>query len=185
MQQNNKVYTELTFKSCKKCSLHATRRTVVWGRGAAPAEILFIGEAPARVDDLRGAPFLGPAGRLLEGIVTKASQRCGAPREPTCFFTNTIMCRPVQKLGGDAREPSQTEILACTGNVMQVAKIVHPQIVVFVGKVAARYYAKEFPVNEAIVHTDFLLKQGGANSPYYITTLRKMEEVVERIFYAA
>ena len=181
----------VSFNSCTRCTLYKTRRKVVWGRGAMPADIMFLGEAPGRVEDLRGEPFIGPSGQLLEEMIADATRIARPASEchpfallPSYFVTNAVMCHPTERIGGDDRVPHAHEVLACMDNVLTLYKRVNPAVVIFVGKVAARFYAKEFTVHETILHPSFLLRQGGKSSPHYVTTIRKLAEVIGRVCYA-
>ena len=54
---------------CKRCKLHATRKNIVFGVGAEDTPLMFIGEAPGEQEDLRGEPFVGRAGELLDTMI--------------------------------------------------------------------------------------------------------------------
>lgn len=176
--------TVVLYDSCERCNLHRTRRKVVWGRGSIPAEVMFMGEAPGRVEDLRGEAFVGPSGQLLEIMIADAVRLATIPFAPTYFVTNAVFCHPTERIGGDNRAPHPHEVLACMDNVLKLYKRVQPKVVIFVGKVAEKYYAKEFTVHETILHPSFLLRQGGEASPHYTTTIRKLAEIFEDIAYA-
>jgi uracil-DNA glycosylase family 4 len=170
--------------SCYDCGLHRTRRKIVWGRGAMPADLLFMGEAPGRVEDLRGLPFVGPSGKLLDLMIAEAALRTGV-EEPSYYITNAVLCHPTERIGGDDRQPTPAEVAACTDNVMKLVKLVNPAMVVFVGKVAERYYGKEFPVHNSILHPAYLVRQGGTASPNYMTTVRKLQDIFMEVRNAA
>lgn len=175
-----KRYRKVALDYCERCGLHRTRRKVVWGRGMSPADIMFLGEAPGRVEDLRGQPFVGPSGKLLDAMIVEASSR-GEIEVPTYFLTNCVMCHPTDRKGGDNRQPHASEVIACMDNVMQVHRQVRPKVVIFVGRVPERYYAKEFTVHETILHPAFLLRQGGKASSHYLTTVRKLEDIFKGV----
>ena len=161
-------------KNCKRCELHRFRRNIVVGRGVIPAQILFMGEAPGRSEDLTGESFRGRAGRILNKLILDA--------QITSFYiVNTVLCRPTDERQGDNREPSESEVLACTDNVMSIVKKVNPELVILLGKVAERYYGKEFPDAVCLHHPAFLLRQGGVRSPYYRPNLRKLKEAVKEL----
>jgi len=171
-----KRHKSIALESCTRCPLHRTRRKVVWGRGTSPADLLFLGEAPGRVEDLRGQPFVGPSGQLLDEMIREAAARIQIDI-PTYFITNCVMCHPTERKGGDNRPPTSSEVVACMDNVMQIYRQVRPEIVVFVGRVPERYYAKEFPIHETILHPAYLLRQGGKASSHYLTTVRRLEDI--------
>lgn len=176
--------TVISYDSCKQCHLFKTRRKVVWGRGSIPADIMFMGEAPGRVEDLRGEPFIGPSGKLLEEMIAQAARWATVDKLPSYFVTNAVFCHPTERIGGENRLPHSHEVLACMDNVLKLYRAVHPRIVIFVGKVPEKYYAKEFTIHDTILHPSFLLRQGGKSSPHYTSTVRKLSEVFERIAHA-
>lgn len=165
---------------CRRCDLHKTRRNVVIGRGSIPAEILFLGEAPGKSEDMIGEPFIGAAGKLLDEIIVNAVRLSESGIKPY-YITNTVMCRPTDSIVGDNRAPAPHEIAACASHVMTIFKIIHPKIVVFVGKVAERFYKKEFSNNITILHPAFILRQGGKNSPLFLQTSRVLSEIIKKL----
>jgi len=171
-------------KLCKGCRLKGHRRNQVIGRGDVPAKILFIGEGPGKTEDLLGEPFVGPSGNLLELMLQDASDLAKVP-PPSYFITNTVMCRPWiwnenDSEYGHGREPTKHEALSCMANVMEVAKIVEPAIVIFVGRVAESFYKKEFPESLRITHPAAHLRFGGKCSPTYMQDIRALSEVFKR-----
>lgn len=89
---------------CGRCGLCEKRRSVVWGEGSLDADVMFIGEAPGRDEDLAGRPFVGPSGRLLTDIIEKGMKipRSGA------YIANVVKCRPPGN-----RDPLPDETAAC------------------------------------------------------------------------
>ena len=115
--------------ACEKCELSATRTKAVFGVGNPRAELMFVGEAPGRDEDLRGEPFVGRAGQLLDKIIGAM----GMAREEV-YIANVLKCRPPQN-----RDPRPEEVAACTPYLdEQIAKI-RPQIIVALGRPAANY----------------------------------------------
>lgn len=167
--------------NCTKCKLHHYRRKIVTGRGQVPADILFIGEAPGKSEDLLGCPFVGPSGKLLESLFHEAAKDAGLVAIPSHYITNTVFCRPTDEFMGQNREPEREEVLACMPNVMRIYKRVEPKIVVFIGKVSERYYGKEFPMSSSIYHPAFLLRGGGPASPYYLQTVNKLSTIFKEV----
>ena len=76
-------------KNCNKCELSKTRTKFVFGEGSQDAEIIFIGEAPGRDEDMQGRPFVGRAGKLLDKIINAM----GFKREDV-YICNILKCRP-------------------------------------------------------------------------------------------
>ena len=157
--------------SCRKCKLHQFRRNMVKGRGVIPADILFLGEAPGRSEDLIGEAFIGRSGKLLDKMI----QDTGIG-DVSFYITNTVMCRPCDSRDSANREPSSSEVLACMSNIYLVINEVNPSIIILVGKVAEKYYGKEFPDACKIQHPAFILRQGGVKSPWYNLNVQKLKE---------
>ena len=74
---------------CTKCDLHKSRKNAVPGYGNIGSEIIFIGEAPGRNEDLQGEPFVGMAGQIL----SEALAYSGLKRNDV-YITNVVKCRP-------------------------------------------------------------------------------------------
>lgn len=161
--------------SCKKCFLSTVRRknrTPVIGRGSIPADILFIGEGPGVSEELMGIPFIGMAGTLLDKMLLSALDM-----SVSYYITNCVLCRPTDIKNGQNRPPNITEVLKCKQHVLNIYDIVKPKIVVFVGRVAEKYYKSEFVDTMFIYHPAFLLRGGGEKHPNYLSELRKLEEL--------
>lgn len=130
-----------TWKECTKCPLHQTRKSVVLARGSLPCDILFIGEAPGESEDVCGVPFIGPAGKLLDQIVT-ASLRGRALR---CAFTNLIACIPRDPINlTKYTEPPEESIEACTPRLQEFVEIANPKLLVAVGTTAKDFLEPGF-----------------------------------------
>lgn len=114
--------------SCTKCGLCETRNNVVFGVGNREARIMFIGEAPGEQEDLKGEPFVGPAGKLLDDMLSIID----LSRE-NCYIANIVKCRPPQN-----RDPSDEERNACIDYVRKQTMLINPQVIVCLGSVAAR-----------------------------------------------
>jgi DNA polymerase len=117
---------------CTRCSLHETRTQTVFGIGNPDADWLFIGEAPGEQEDLRGEPFVGRAGQLLDEMI----RALGLERE-NVFIANVLKCRPPKN-----RDPSPEEALACEPFLIQQVRKVGPKIIVAVGRIAAQNLLK-------------------------------------------
>lgn len=170
--------------ACSGCHLKAHRRNQVIGRGVFPARLLFIGEGPGKTEDLLGESFVGPSGNLLEKMLADASEMVHVDI-PSYYITNTVMCRPYwwdenDPDCGKSREPTKQEVLACMQNVMEIVRFVKPEFVVFIGRVAEKYYGKEFSDSIRITHPAFHLRFGGKASPTYWQDIRTLSEVFKR-----
>ncbi|HID93983.1 MAG TPA: uracil-DNA glycosylase, partial [bacterium (Candidatus Stahlbacteria)] len=111
-------------KSCKRCTLYKTRKNFVFGEGNPCADIVFIGEAPGREEDLVGRPFVGEAGKLL----TKMIEAINLKREEV-YIGNILKCRPPGN-----RDPLSSEIEACKPWLYKQLKIIKPKIICTLGK---------------------------------------------------
>lgn len=184
-------------KGCRQCRLHETRRNVVIGRGQIPADILFVGEAPGQVEDTLATPFVGPSGKLLNQMIQDGLglygeevryeydfTRCTIHNRQCviCYYiTNTVFCHPTDSFAGGNRAPHKDEMEACRRNFAIILSKVNPKIIVAVGKIAERYcqkLRKQYQI-VPIVHPAFLLRQGGPASPYYLSTIRILSEVLQ------
>jgi len=168
-------------KKCNICSIAASRKNRVIGRGNVPADILFLGEAPGKAEDLIGVPFVGPSGNLLERLIDDSTKMAKLKGTPSYYITNIILCRPyIEDVEDDKylenREPTLMEIVNCSPLVNDIIKHVNPKFVVFVGKVAESFYQKNFKFKIRILHPSFLLRNGGISSPHYLSTVRTLSE---------
>jgi len=113
---------------CENCELHKTRMNSVPGKGSLGADIVFVGEAPGRSEDIRGEPFVGAAGRKLSAALEKA----GIAREEV-YITNVVKCRPPNN-----RVPLQDERNACGDYLKNEIGIIKPKIICVMGNTAFR-----------------------------------------------
>ena len=114
--------------NCTKCSLADTRTNVVFGVGNLNADIMFIGEGPGEQEDLKGEPFVGPAGKLLDDMLSIID----IDRE-TCYIANIVKCRPPHN-----RDPFDQEQEACIEYLRKQVSLVRPRIIVCLGRIAAK-----------------------------------------------
>jgi uracil-DNA glycosylase family 4 len=112
--------------TCTKCGLAGTRTQVVFGTGNPNADLMFIGEAPGRDEDLKGEPFVGRAGQLLTDII-KAMKLS----RDDVYIANVVKCRPP-----DNRNPEPDELDACRPFIRQQVELIKPRVIVTLGKVA-------------------------------------------------
>lgn len=110
------------------CRLAETRTQVVFGDGADDSDLMFVGEAPGRNEDLQGVPFVGRAGQLLDQLLAEV----GIPRDGV-YITNVLKCRPPNN-----RDPQQDEIDACKGYLRQQIRLIQPRVVVTLGNFATK-----------------------------------------------
>jgi len=113
--------------SCTKCGLCETRNNVVFGVGPRDADVMFIGEGPGEQEDLKGEPFVGAAGMLLDDMLSIID----LSRE-NCYIANIVKCRPPRN-----RDPLETEQDACIGYLRNQVALIQPKIIVCLGRIAA------------------------------------------------
>lgn len=153
--------------------------------GSPPFDILFMGEAPGKSEDLMGVPFYGPSGVLLDQMVEEVNARLHRIRSRpfSYIITNTILCRPYVEDAKspdylENRDPSHQEILNCVPNIMQIINIAQPKITIFVGDVSKRYWKRELPLSKSILHPSFVLRKGGRTSPFYHNNIRTLVDIL-------
>jgi DNA polymerase len=120
-------------KSCTRCGLCETRHNVVFGVGNKKTRIMFIGEGPGEQEDLKGEPFVGPAGQLLDDMLSIIDID-----RTNCYIANIVKCRPPRN-----RDPLETEQEACIGYLRQQIQLIQPQIIVCLGRIAAKALIRE------------------------------------------
>lgn len=113
---------------CTRCGLCETRQHVVFGMGIEDADIMFVGEGPGEQEDLMGLPFVGPAGKLLDDMLSIID----LDRTVNCYIANIVKCRPPRN-----RDPMETEQDACIGYLRNQVALVKPKIIVCLGRIAA------------------------------------------------
>lgn len=115
-------------QNCTRCGLCETRKNVVFGIGNPNADILFIGEGPGEQEDLQGQPFVGPAGKLLDDMLSIID----LDRKTNCYIANIVKCRPPQN-----RDPLEIEQDACIDFLKNQIELIRPKIIVCLGRISA------------------------------------------------
>ena len=115
--------------SCTRCGLCETRHNVVFGIGNESADIMFVGEGPGEQEDLKGEPFVGPAGQLLDDMLSIID----LDRKTNCYIANIVKCRPPRN-----RDPLETEQDSCIGYLRNQVALVKPKVIVCLGRIAAK-----------------------------------------------
>jgi DNA polymerase len=110
--------------ACTKCPLHQGRTRGVPGEGPLNADLMFIGEAPGRNEDLQGRPFVGQAGRLLEQLLAEI----GLTRDDV-WIGNVVKCRPPGN-----RDPLPEEIAACSEYLERQIALLQPKMIATLGR---------------------------------------------------
>lgn len=135
---------------CRKCNLANTRNNVVFGVGNINANIMFVGEGPGEQEDLRGEPFVGRGGQLLD----KYLKAIDLDRNKNIYIANIVKCRPPQN-----RDPLAEEQDACIDWLRNQFYLMKPKIVVCLGRVAAKRIIKnDFKITNE--HGIFFNKKG-------------------------
>lgn len=124
---------ESTCKTCTRCGLCENRHNVVFGVGNRQTDILFVGEGPGEQEDLQGIPFVGPAGKLLDDMLSIIDLD-----RSNCYIANIVKCRPPHN-----RDPLETEQEACIGYLRQQIELLSPKIIVCLGRIAAKALIRE------------------------------------------
>ena len=125
---------EQTCQNCTACGLCEGRHTVVFGVGNRNADIMFIGEGPGEQEDLRGEPFVGAAGKLLDDMLCIID----LDRKQNCYIANIVKCRPPHN-----RDPLETEQDACMDYLRRQIQLVNPKVIVCLGRIAATRIIRE------------------------------------------
>ena len=120
---------EQTCRGCTGCGLCETRHHVVFGVGKRDTDVLFVGEGPGEQEDLQGEPFVGPAGKLLDDMLSILD----LDRKENCYIANIVKCRPPRN-----RDPLETEQEACIGYLRNQVALIQPKIIVCLGRIAAK-----------------------------------------------
>ena len=114
--------------TCTSCPLREERTQTVFGVGDPDADLVFIGEAPGREEDLQGEPFVGRAGQLLNEIL----KAIGFRREEV-YICNILKCRPPNN-----RDPEPDEVACCEPFLRRQLAIIEPKLICCLGRVAAQ-----------------------------------------------
>lgn len=128
---------------CEACQLCSTRKNTVFGVGPASPQAeapprvdwLIVGEAPGEQEDLRGEPFVGQAGKLLDNMLRAVgvSRHGDAQGAQAAFIVNTLKCRPPGN-----RNPALDEIAQCEPFLQRQIALLQPKIILAVGRFAVQ-----------------------------------------------
>jgi DNA polymerase len=118
-----------TALACTRCPLAEGRTQVVFGVGDPEADLLFVGEGPGREEDLKGEPFVGRSGKLLDRLMW---EEIGITRDH-CYIANVVKCRPPNN-----RDPAPVEIEACRPYLEEQIALIAPSVVITLGNFATR-----------------------------------------------
>ncbi len=108
---------------CRMCGLCETRTQTVFADGSATAKLVFVGEAPGRDEDLKGLPFVGRAGQLLDKMIAAIELR-----RDEVYICNVLKCRPP-----DNRTPLPDEVERCRPYLEMQLALVKPALICALG----------------------------------------------------
>ena len=135
--------------TCQKCELAKTRNNVVFGIGDRNTDVMFIGEGPGEQEDLKGEPFVGAAGHLLDDMMSIIDLD-----RSNSYIANIVKCRPPRN-----RDPEETEQDACIDYLWNQIELVRPKIIVCLGRIAAkRLISDDFRITRE--HGSWVYKNG-------------------------
>ena len=172
--------------NCTKCVLHETRGNVVLGVGNRTAEVMFVGEAPGEQEDIKGEPFVGRAGMLLDDML----KIIGLDRRVNIYIANIVKCRPPKN-----RDPLSIEREACIDWLRVQYLLIKPKIVVCLGRIAAcelidrdfkisqdhgKWYDKDGIKFMALYHPAALLRDP-RRRPETFKDLKELERMIKEL----
>jgi len=172
--------------NCTKCELYKTRTNVVFGVGNRDAEVLFIGEGPGEKEDLKGEPFVGRAGKLLDDML----KIIGLSRSNNIFIANIVKCRPPGN-----RDPHNTERELCVDWLNAQISLLKPKIIICLGRIAAtqiidselkitrdhgKWYDRDEMKFMALYHPAALLRDPH-KKPDTFVDLKKIEKMIKEV----
>lgn len=175
---------EAEVRSCTACVLHKGRTPAVPGEGPVNAEIMFIGEAPGRNEDLQGRPFVGQAGKLLEELLDEI----GLSRDDV-WIGNVVKCRPPGN-----RDPQPEEIAACAGYLERQIELLQPKLIATLGRFSMEKFFPGARITRVhgqarrdgsrvlipLFHPAYVLRNMSA-MPDAIRDIRKIPRLLERL----
>ena len=119
---------------CSACGLCQTRRQTVFGVGNPQAHWMIVGEAPGEQEDLKGEPFVGAAGHLLDSMLQALGlTRAEAPSDKQVYIANTLKCRPPRN-----RNPEPEEMLRCEPFLLRQIELIRPKLILAMGRFAVQ-----------------------------------------------
>ncbi len=182
--------TEQMIHNCQRCSLSRTRNLPVMGRGNRAAKIMFVAEAPGAQEDQQGVPFVGPAGRVLDVLLTSIQLK-----RQDIYLTNIVKCHPPAN-----RDPSPAEQEACLPFLKCETLLLHPPIIVCLGRIAAqKLIAPQYKISRqhgtwifrkgywmtAVYHPSAILRDPSKleeTKQDFQTILRKLQELEDQAY---
>ncbi|HPW08555.1 MAG TPA: uracil-DNA glycosylase, partial [Burkholderiaceae bacterium] len=126
---------EAAVSGCRACALCESRKNTVFGVGQVPAspglapqvDWMIVGEAPGENEDLRGEPFVGQAGKLLDNML----RAIGLDRHHNVYIANVLKCRPPAN-----RNPEPHEVAQCAPYLQRQIELLQPKVILAMGRFA-------------------------------------------------
>ena len=115
--------------ACTACGLRKGCTQTVFGVGDEHAQWLLVGEAPGAEEDARGEPFVGQAGRLLDGMLAGIDLKRGE----NVYIANVLKCRPPGN-----RNPEQSEVAQCAPLLLRQVELIAPKLILAMGRFACQ-----------------------------------------------
>ena len=119
---------EIAIKNFNGCNLKNSAKNTVFADGNPNAKVMFIGEAPGKDEDIKGIPFVGLAGQLLDKMLFSIKLD-----RSKVYITNIIPWRPPGN-----RQPTTQEMLLCVPFIQKHIELVRPKILVLLGGTATK-----------------------------------------------
>ncbi len=125
---------QVQVEQCQACALARSRHQAVFGVGHRQAHWMLVGEAPGEQEDLRGEPFVGKAGQLLDNMLRAVGlTRSDAPPEQQVYIANVLKCRPPGN-----RNPDPAEVQQCVPYLQRQIALVRPRLILALGRFAVQ-----------------------------------------------
>lgn len=122
---------------CQGCPLYREATQTVFGAGGPQARLVLVGEQPGDLEDLRGQPFVGPVGRVLDRALAEA----GIKRDDV-YVTNAVkhfkFTRQATRRRRIHQKPTTTEMVACRPWLVAELRVIEPEIIIALGATAAK-----------------------------------------------
>lgn len=156
-------------RRCTRCPLHLRRANAVPGEGPSDAAVVIIGEGPGMHEDLKGRPFVGAAGKQLDGLLKEAGLVRG-----NVYITNVVKCRPPEN-----RRPTEAEAAACHPYLERQISLLHPTIIVLLGDSALKRFLPEQSLGGA--HGRLFTRAGMTFFPTYHPAAMIYNRTLEKV----
>lgn len=172
------------WSKCQRCNLYREACNYVLIRGRIPCDVLMIGEAPGKSEDLLGIPFIGPAGKVLDSIIREVKKK----QSFSYCIANTVACMPTATpdFPESTREPTTLEQKACFPRLKSLLEMAQPRMIISLGIIAGLgpfliHCEKEKRVTKSIDHPGHILRYGGVKSPSFKIIVHKFTDIIRHL----